>query len=73
MSVEIRTLDPRTDGDEWNRYVERSDGSNPFFRTEALRLQAEYTGTTPYLLLPPGLKGRSRSGSSPSSSTPKAR
>jgi len=36
MSVEIRTLDPRTDGDEWNRYVERSDGSNLFFRTEAL-------------------------------------
>jgi hypothetical protein len=56
MSVEIRTLDPRTDGDEWNRYVERSDGSNPFFRTEALRLQAEYTGTTPYLLA--GFKGQ---------------
>ncbi|MFC6767448.1 lipid II:glycine glycyltransferase FemX [Natrinema soli] len=56
MSVEIRTLDPQTDDDEWNRYVERSDGSNPFFRTEALRLQAEYTGTTPYLLA--GFKGQ---------------
>lgn len=56
MSVEIRILDPRTDADEWNRYVERSDGSNPFFRAEALRLQAEYTGTTPFLLA--GFKGQ---------------
>ena len=56
MSVEIRTLDPQTDADEWNRYVERSDGSNPFFRAEAIRLQAEDTGTTPYLLA--GFKGQ---------------
>ncbi|QLK26736.1 GNAT family N-acetyltransferase [Natrinema zhouii] len=56
MSVEIRILDPRTDADEWNRYVERSDGSNPFFRAEALRLQAEYTDTTPFLLA--GFKGQ---------------
>ncbi|ELY87149.1 lipid II:glycine glycyltransferase FemX [Natrinema altunense] len=56
MSVDIRALDPRTDADEWNRYVERSDGTNPFFRAEALRLQAEDTGTTPYLLA--GFKGQ---------------
>ncbi|MDS0475138.1 GNAT family N-acetyltransferase [Natrinema sp. 1APR25-10V2] len=56
MSIEIRTLDPRTDADEWNRYVERSDGSNPFFRAEALRLQAEDTDTTPHLLA--GFKGQ---------------
>ena len=56
MSVEIRTLEPRADADEWNRYVERSDGSNPFFRAEALRLQATDTGTTPHLLA--GFKGQ---------------
>ncbi|AFO56661.1 MULTISPECIES: GNAT family N-acetyltransferase [unclassified Natrinema] len=56
MSVDIRALDPRTDADEWNRYVERSAGTNPFFRAEALRLQAEDTGTTPYLLA--GFKGQ---------------
>ncbi|WP_254524325.1 lipid II:glycine glycyltransferase FemX [Natrinema caseinilyticum] len=56
MSVEIRVLDPDTDADEWNRYVERSDGSNPFFRAEALRLQADDTGTTLHLLA--GFKGQ---------------
>ena len=50
MSVGVTTLDPRADADEWNRYVERSDGTNPFYRAEALRLQAEDTDTTPHLL-----------------------
>ncbi|WP_408957945.1 lipid II:glycine glycyltransferase FemX [Natrinema sp. 74] len=56
MSIDIRTLDPRTDADEWNSYVERSAGSNPFFRAEAIRLQAADTGTTPHLLA--GFKGQ---------------
>ncbi|WP_126665132.1 lipid II:glycine glycyltransferase FemX [Haloterrigena salifodinae] len=56
MSIEVTTLDPRTDADEWNRYVERSDGTNPFYRAEALRLQATDTGTTPHLLA--GFKGQ---------------
>ncbi|MFC4439930.1 lipid II:glycine glycyltransferase FemX [Halostagnicola sp. GCM10023398] len=56
MSVEISTLDPEADAEEWNRYVERSDGTNPFSRAEALRLQAEDTGTTPHLLT--GFKGQ---------------
>ncbi|SDQ94406.1 lipid II:glycine glycyltransferase FemX [Natronobacterium texcoconense] len=56
MSIEVTTLDPWTDADEWNRYVERSDGTNPFFRAEALRLQAEDTGTTPHLIA--GFKGQ---------------
>ncbi|MDF9745955.1 lipid II:glycine glycyltransferase FemX [Natrinema salsiterrestre] len=56
MSVEIRVCDPRSDADEWNRYVDRSDGTNPFFRAEALELQAEDTGSTPHLLA--GFKGQ---------------
>ncbi|QLG48582.1 lipid II:glycine glycyltransferase FemX [Natrinema halophilum] len=56
MSVEIRVLDPDTDADEWNRYVDRSDGSNPFFRATALRLQADDTGTDLNLLA--GFKGQ---------------
>ncbi|AEH37690.1 lipid II:glycine glycyltransferase FemX [Halopiger xanaduensis] len=56
MTVEVTTLDPWTDAEEWNRYVERSDGTNPFFRAEALRLQAEDTGTTLHLLT--GFKGQ---------------
>ncbi|WP_306058962.1 lipid II:glycine glycyltransferase FemX [Natronococcus wangiae] len=56
MSVDITVLDPDADADEWNRYVERSDGTNPFSRAEAVRLQAEDTGTTPYLLT--GFKGQ---------------
>ncbi|WP_049923649.1 lipid II:glycine glycyltransferase FemX [Halopiger djelfimassiliensis] len=56
MSVEVSVLDPHTDADEWNRYVERSDGSNPFFRAEAIRLQATDTETKPYLLA--GFKGQ---------------
>ena len=56
MSVEIRTLNPHADAEEWNRYVERSEGSNPFFRAEALRLQAVDTDTTVHLLA--GFKGQ---------------
>ncbi|RZV10831.1 CelD/BcsL family acetyltransferase involved in cellulose biosynthesis [Natrinema hispanicum] len=56
MSVEIRTLNPHADAEEWNRYVERSDGSNPFFRAEALRLQAVDTDTMVHLLA--GFKGQ---------------
>ncbi|ELZ21197.1 lipid II:glycine glycyltransferase FemX [Natrinema limicola] len=56
MSVEIRTLNPHADAEEWNRYVERSDDSNPFFRAEALRLQAVDTDTTAHLLA--GFKGQ---------------
>ncbi|AXR78665.1 lipid II:glycine glycyltransferase FemX [Natrarchaeobaculum sulfurireducens] len=56
MTVELRVLNPRTEADEWNRYVERSGGTNPFFRAEALRLQAADTGTRPHLLV--GFKGQ---------------
>ncbi|MFA9416647.1 lipid II:glycine glycyltransferase FemX [Natrinema sp. HArc-T2] len=56
MSVEIRTLNPHADAEEWNRYVERSADSNPFFRAEALRLQAVDTDTTAHLLA--GFKGQ---------------
>ena len=56
MSIEVTTLDPRADADEWNRYVDRSDGTNPFYRAEALRLQATDSGTTPHLLA--GFKGQ---------------
>lgn len=55
MSVTIRRLDLATDADEWNRYVDRSSGTNPFFRAEALRLQASETGTTLHPLA--GFKG----------------
>ncbi|WP_265107957.1 lipid II:glycine glycyltransferase FemX [Halosolutus halophilus] len=56
MSVEVTVLDPRHDAADWNRYVERSDGTNPFYRAEALRLQAQDTGTTLHLLA--GFKGQ---------------
>ncbi len=56
MSIEITTLDPEHDADEWNRYVDRSDGTNPFHRAEALRLQADDTDTTLHLLA--GFKGQ---------------
>ncbi|RQH00375.1 lipid II:glycine glycyltransferase FemX [Natrarchaeobius oligotrophus] len=56
MSVDITVFNPRTEADEWNRYVERSPGTNPFFRAEALRLQADETGTRPHLLA--GFKGQ---------------
>ncbi|RQG97079.1 lipid II:glycine glycyltransferase FemX [Natrarchaeobius chitinivorans] len=56
MSIDITVFNPRTEAEEWNRYVERSDGTNPFFRAEALRLQADDTGTRPHLLA--GFKGQ---------------
>ncbi|SIS00969.1 lipid II:glycine glycyltransferase FemX [Natronorubrum thiooxidans] len=56
MGVEVTALDPWTDADEWNRYVERSDGTNPFYRAEALRLQADDTDSTLHLLT--GFKGQ---------------
>ncbi len=56
MSIEISVLDPEEDASEWNRYVERSPGTNPFFRAEALELQAEDSETTPHLLA--GFKGQ---------------
>ncbi len=56
MSVELTVLDPQDDADEWNRYVDRSDGTNPFYRAEALRLQANDTDTTVHLLT--GFKGQ---------------
>ncbi len=56
MTIEITTLDAEADADEWNRYVDRSPGTNPFYRAEALRLQAEDTGTELHLLA--GFKGQ---------------
>ncbi|SEV82328.1 lipid II:glycine glycyltransferase FemX [Natrinema salifodinae] len=56
MSIDIRTLDPQHDADEWNRYADRADGANPFFRVESIRLQAAETDTTPHLLA--GFKGQ---------------
>ncbi|WP_254768534.1 lipid II:glycine glycyltransferase FemX [Salinilacihabitans rarus] len=56
MSVDVRELDLETDADEWNRYVERSRGTNPFYRAEALALQAEETNTTAHALA--GFKGQ---------------
>ena len=50
MSVDIVELDPETDADEWNRYVERSPGTNPFHRFEALDRQAEETNSQVHLL-----------------------
>jgi len=55
MSVEITALDPDEDRDRWNRIVERADRTNPFYRGEAITLQAKETGTTPHLLV--GYKG----------------
>ncbi|SFS96627.1 lipid II:glycine glycyltransferase FemX [Halostagnicola kamekurae] len=56
MGIDIRVLDTETDAEEWNRYVERSPGTNPFFRAEALELQAADSETTPHLLA--GFKGQ---------------
>ncbi|WP_436346775.1 lipid II:glycine glycyltransferase FemX [Natronorubrum sp. FCH18a] len=56
MTVEVTTLDPETDAEEWNRYVEQSNGTNPFFRAEAVQLQAEDTDSTAHLLA--GFKGQ---------------
>ncbi len=58
MAIEITALDPDDEEDvrTWNRSVERSPNTNPFFRAEALSLQAEETGTAPHLLA--GKKGQ---------------
>ena len=56
MSVEVRVLDLSTDAHEWNRAVDRSTGTNPFYRSEALTLQAAETGTTVHPLA--GYKGQ---------------
>ncbi|WP_290819090.1 GNAT family N-acetyltransferase [Halovivax sp.] len=56
MSVDVETVDLATNADEWNRYVERSDETNPFYRAEALRAQAEETGTAVHALA--GFKGQ---------------
>lgn len=56
MSIDVTTLDLHDDGEEWNRYVERANDTNPFYRAEALELQAEETNTTAHLLA--GFKGQ---------------
>lgn len=56
MSVDVTELDLAADAGEWNRYVERSDETNPFYRAEALQLQAEETDTTLHALA--GFKGQ---------------
>jgi hypothetical protein len=53
MSIEIRTID---DADEWDSYVERSDGTNLFHQSDALDVQAEYTNATLYRFA--GFKGQ---------------
>ena len=56
MSVDVTKLDLEEDQDEWNRYVERSTDTNPFYRAEALRLQAAETDSTVHALA--GFKGQ---------------
>ena len=56
MGIEIERFDPVDDADEWNRHVDRARHAHPFYRAEALALQAEDTGTTPHLLA--GFKGQ---------------
>ncbi|GAB3036261.1 lipid II:glycine glycyltransferase FemX [Natronobiforma cellulositropha] len=56
MSIDVTTLDVRDDAAEWNRYVERASATNPFYRAEALAVQARETGTTVHLLV--GFKGQ---------------
>ena len=56
MSIEITALDLDADREEWNRYVERGTRTNPFYRAEALAIQADDTDTTPHLLA--GFKGQ---------------
>lgn len=50
MSVDITRFDLETDADEWNRLVDRAPGTNPFYRAEALAVQASETGTTLHAL-----------------------
>jgi len=56
MSIDISRLDPVEDADTWNRDVERATRAHPFYRAEALSLQADDTDTTPHLLA--GHKGQ---------------
>ncbi len=56
MSVDVTKLDLEEDEAEWNRYVERSADTNPFYRAEALRLQAAETDSTIHAL--GGFKGQ---------------
>ncbi len=56
MSIEVTALDRYADRAEWNRYVERGEHTNPFYRAEALEIQAADTDTTPHLLA--GFKGQ---------------
>lgn len=56
MSIDVRTFDPRDDADEWDRYVDRAADANPFYRADALELQAEETATTLHMLA--GFKGQ---------------
>lgn len=53
MSIEITTPD---DADEWNRIVDRADGSTPFHRFEALEVFAEHTDSTLHPMI--GYKGQ---------------
>ncbi|AGB16235.1 hypothetical protein Halru_1628 [Halovivax ruber XH-70] len=55
MSVDIRSFDLETEPEEWNRLVDRAHRSNPFYRAEALALQATETETTVHALA--GFKG----------------
>lgn len=56
MSVDIEPVDIEADAGTWDRYVDRAEGTNPFYRAAALRLQAGETGTTPHALA--GFKGQ---------------
>ncbi len=56
MGVEIDALDVAADPRTWDRHVDRAEGANPFYRAEALRLQAEETGTAVHALA--GFKGQ---------------
>ncbi|MFP9060435.1 lipid II:glycine glycyltransferase FemX [Natrialbaceae archaeon A-chndr2] len=56
MSVTIDRLDPVADREEWDRYVERSAHTHPFYYADALALQAEVTGTKLHPLV--GFKGQ---------------
>ena len=56
MSVDIPRFDLDSDSDEWNRLVDRARNTNPFYRAEALQLQAAETGTTLHALA--GYKGQ---------------
>ncbi len=56
MGVDVERLDPIADAEDWNRHVERATDTHPFYRAEALRLQAKETDTNAHLLA--GFKGQ---------------